>query len=105
MADERRTLALVAEREGIVVGLITAHVVFAIHADEPVALLTALVVRDGTRGRGIGRALVEQAEQWVRAQGATRFSVLTALHRLEAHRFYEHLGFVKTGFRITKTFS
>lgn len=103
MAGERRTLALVAEHEGTVVGLITAHVVAAIHADEPLALLTALVVQDRARGQGVGRALVEHAEHWARALGAVRLSVLTATHRDEAHRFYEHLGYVKTGFRFTKT--
>jgi len=103
LAGERRTLALVAEHEGTVVGLITAHFVAAIHADEPLALLTALVVHDGTRGHGVGRALVGRAELWARTLGALRLSVLTATHRQEAHRFYEHLGYVKTGVRFTKT--
>jgi GNAT superfamily N-acetyltransferase len=100
---ERSTIALVAEEERQIIGLATCHVFFAIHADEPAAFLTALVVAESSRRRGAGRALVAQIEAWARARGATRLAVVTALHRGDAHAFYEQLGFDHTGRRYGKT--
>ena len=94
--------AVVAESEGFVVGLATAHSRVVLHAAHPVAQLTALVVPPDARGRGIGRALVAWVEQWARDRGATRLVVTTALHRAEAPPFYERLGFDHTGRRYVK---
>ena len=94
--------AFVAESDGHVVGLATVHSRTVLHAARPVAQLTALVVPPEVRGRGIGRALVAQAEQWSRERGANRLVVTTALHRAEAPRFYERLGFDHTGRRYVK---
>ena len=94
--------AFVAEIDGVVVGLATAHTRAVLHAALPVAQLTALVVPPDARGRGVGRALVAQVEQWSRARGAERLVVTTALHRAEAPHFYERLGFDHTGRRYMK---
>ena len=94
--------AFVAVRDGAVVGLATVHSRAVLHAARPVAQLTALVVPPEQRGRGIGRALVARAEKWGRDHGANRLVVTTALHRAEAPRFYERLGFEHTGRRYVK---
>ncbi|MEP6620128.1 MAG: GNAT family N-acetyltransferase [bacterium] len=97
--------ALVAEAEGEVVGIITAMLVSSIHDDAPIAWITTLVVATEMQGRGVGRQLVAAAESWAHAGGAKRISVTSRTHRLEAHRFYEGLGYEKTGVRLGKTFS
>lgn len=94
--------AFVAEAEGRVVGLATVHSRAVLHHVLPVAQLTALVVPPDVRGRGVGRALVSEAEQWARERGADRLVVTTALHRAEAPLFYERLGFEHTGRRYVK---
>ncbi len=94
--------AFVAVRDGGVVGLATVHSRAVLHASRPVAQLTALVVTPQARGQGIGRVLVAWAEQWARDRGADRLVVTTALHRAEAPRFYERLGFEHTGRRYVK---
>jgi GNAT superfamily N-acetyltransferase len=103
MAGERRAIAIVAERGEEIAGLAAGQIFHAIHADEPVAFLMALVVDETARGGGVGRALVAHVEAWARAQGALRVSLPTALYREAAHRFYEHLGYVKTGYRYTRS--
>src|SRR5436305_15154498 len=56
-------IALVAEDgAGNVVAVMTARVFWVIHHDAPLAWLTALVVLDSARGRGIGSTLLERAE-------------------------------------------
>lgn len=96
--------AFVAELSDSVVGLATVHSRPVLHNALPVAQLTALVVPPEMRGRGVGRALVEVAEQWARERGADRLVVTTALHRAEAPLFYERLGFEHTGRRYVKRF-
>src|SRR5262245_21115759 len=100
---ERGTaVALVAESDGAVVGLATAHLVAAIQSERDVAWLTALIVADEFRRQGAGRALVAAAEEWARARGCLRIAVTTALHRDDAHVFYERLGYGHSGRRYSR---
>lgn len=101
MADPDATM-WVAELEGRVVGFATALMIGAIHMDGPVAQLTSLVVDEAARGRGIGAQLVAAAEAWARERSAVRISLTSALHRVEAHAFYEKLGYAKTGVRLAR---
>src|SRR5881397_1560051 len=73
--------AIVATLDGAVVGLATMHSRVVLHSATPVAQLTALVVPETLRGRGIGRTLVDAVDAWARERGATRLVVTTALHR------------------------
>ena len=62
----------------------------------------ALVVSQAFRGRGIGAALVQAAEHDFVTRSVRRIAINTRMTREEAHRFYEHLGYVKNGFRFVK---
>ena len=93
---------LVAEVEGKVVGLGCIHVFPVLHADEPLGLITALVVAEGARSGGAGRALVEALEAYARSRGCVRVAVTTANQRAGAHAFYERLGYAHTGRRYVK---
>jgi GNAT superfamily N-acetyltransferase len=97
-----RAIALVAERDGAVVGFATAHVISTIHSPGPVGWLTLLVVAERVRGGGVGRALVAQAEAWARSMGAAKLSVTSGAQRDDAHAFYERIGFARTGVRFGK---
>jgi GNAT superfamily N-acetyltransferase len=92
----------VAERNGDVAGLATAHVITSIHKPEPVAMLTVLVVASAHRHHGIGRALVQRAEAWAEECGASVISLTSALRRTEAHGFYASLGYEHTGVRLAR---
>ncbi|HXD49177.1 MAG TPA: GNAT family N-acetyltransferase [Gemmatimonadaceae bacterium] len=96
---------LVATMDGMVVGLATVHIRHTINHEPPLGQLTLLVVDERVRARGVGRALVAAAEAWVRERGCRRFVVTTALHRTDAHAFYEKLAFKHTGRRYGKDFS
>jgi GNAT superfamily N-acetyltransferase len=96
--------ALVATSGGDVIGLATVHLRSMINHEAPLAQLTLLVVDEERRSQGVGRALVEEAEAWARAQGCRRIIVTTALHRTGAHAFYERIGYAHTGRRYGKDF-
>jgi GNAT superfamily N-acetyltransferase len=97
-----RAIALVAERGQAVVGVVAAHAYSSLHVDRYIGWLTTLVVNTKERRQGIGRRLVQAAEEWVREMGCIRVSVSTRSDRIEAHEFYDGLGYRHTGMRYTK---
>jgi predicted N-acetyltransferase YhbS len=102
LKDFQRAVAFVAERDGVVVGVGTVHVFPSLHSPTIVAWLTSLVVSSQLAGQGIGKQLVRAAEEWARDAGATRLALTSGAQRTEAHAFYEHLGYEKTGVRLAK---
>lgn len=98
-------VALVAASEGRVVGVATVHLFPALHTPTPVAHLTALVVGEFQRGRGIGKRLVAAAVALAEEAGCARIVVGTAEHRAGAHAFYESIGWEYTGRRFARLLS
>jgi|ERR1700682_425658 ribosomal protein S18 acetylase RimI-like enzyme len=64
--------------------------------------IIALVVSSKMRRRGIARKLVAAAEKDFLRRKITRVTLTTRFEREEAHRFYEQLGYARTGFRFGK---
>ncbi len=57
------------------------------------AVIVVLVVRDGHRGKGIGRDLLAAAERFARSHGAGRISLSSGKQRVRAHEFYLSHGY------------
>jgi GNAT superfamily N-acetyltransferase len=60
---------------------------------EPFAEVGGLVVDPAVRSRGIGRQLLERAEQWASDNRFPLVRVRSNVARAGAHRFYEGRGF------------
>ena len=97
-----RAAAFIADLGGSAVGLCTIHLFDVIHEDAAVAMLSVLIVTADVRRAGVGRRLVEEAEQWARTSGAGRIVVATGLSRKAAHSFYEALGYEHNARRYIK---
>jgi GNAT superfamily N-acetyltransferase len=65
--------------------------------------LVVLAVSSSARGLGIGTGLLEKLESWATRNGAAEMFVNSGLQRAEAHAFYEHQGFTRSGFRFVKS--
>jgi GNAT superfamily N-acetyltransferase len=101
LADPRADV-LVADDGGGVVGAATYFLVPVAHDDRPWCRITTLVVDDAHRGRGVGQVLVAAAETAAREASCSRIEATSALHRTEAHRLYERLGYGRTSEHFLK---
>jgi aminoglycoside 6'-N-acetyltransferase I len=68
------------------------------HADgcnpaHPVGFVEGWFVRQEARGQGIGKRLLEAAENWARAQGCTEMASDTWINNALSQRVHEALGF------------
>ena len=57
------------------------------------ALLEDVIVTGPSRNRGVGRQLLEHAEQIARLHHCNRIMLLSNSQRSDAHRFFERAGF------------
>lgn len=81
------------------------HIVGWVHVQElcllecdPRAEIWGLVVDETIRGTGVGRRLIEAAEEWALARGLSMMALRSNQLRTGAKGFYEHLGY-----KVTKT--
>jgi len=64
--------------------------------------LTALVVDEKWRGRGIGKLLIDRVEASLAGQGINLVVLTSSIFRKDSHEFYRHIGYLDTGIRFTK---
>jgi GNAT superfamily N-acetyltransferase len=84
---------LVAEDAGgVVVGFCSLHFRKRLNRTTPEAWVPDLIVAEGLRGTGIGKALLEHAERRAIERSCWALSLESAHHRIEAHRFYGAFG-------------
>jgi GNAT superfamily N-acetyltransferase len=91
---------LIAWLDAAAVGLVALHVTAMLQRQRKVARVTALVVGEAARGRGVGRALLEQAVAMARESGCEMIELTSADGRRQAHAFYRACGFEATARRF-----
>ncbi len=97
MKEDPRHIVLVAELApggagGEVIGWLHIQECHLLESDMR-AEISGLVVADGQRSRGVGRLLIQQAEQWARARGCQAVLLRSNVIRTRAHAFYQGLGY------------
>jgi diamine N-acetyltransferase len=105
MLDESTPL-WVAEAGGELVGFVQAIVRDA--PDMPVlvprryAIVDSIAVKAGYQGRGIGRLLMDTAQEWAAANGATSVELNVYEFNETAIAFYERLGYRSLSRKMSK---
>jgi GNAT superfamily N-acetyltransferase len=97
------TRVFVAERSASILGALGLHRMPVLTSVSDIAMIIALAVTEEARRTGVGRRLVERAEDEARLWRCGRIMVTSAERRTEAHAFYERLGYQYTGRRFAKT--
>jgi ribosomal protein S18 acetylase RimI-like enzyme len=97
MIESPQYAIFVAEAsQGQVVGLLSMSQRWTLWHTGPCALIEELVVDEGARRQGIGRALIQAALDWARAQGCSEVELSTEPDNRQAQAFYRRLGFEST---------
>jgi GNAT superfamily N-acetyltransferase len=88
---------MVAEGDGRVVGMCSGQLTISTAEGGYALLLEDLVVDDDSRGRGVGRRLLDAVAGWAAGYGAVRMQLLADRGNDRALDFYHHLGWRSTG--------
>jgi ribosomal protein S18 acetylase RimI-like enzyme len=89
-------------RDGKVCGMIGTFAYYSFVHNDPCGRIVALVVRKDSRRLAVGRRLVTAVEKDFVRRGIKRIALDTRLTREDAHKFYESLGYERTGWRFVK---
>lgn len=85
-------LLYVAEHNNQVIGFVSAVKLFGC-IDNCYIDITCLVVSQHFQGKGIGKSLLEFVESIGHTYKIKNFSIISGLHRKEAHDFYKKNGY------------
>lgn len=100
LADSTDHRVLVAEVDAEPVGVaVLSLAAMNVLTDERSVQLSFMHVRDDSRRKGVGRALVEAAAQWAQDERTEFVSVAVFPHARESNRFFARLGFSPYSFR------
>lgn len=93
---------LVAEADGTIVGFCSLHYRERLNNVTRQAWIPDLVVDPAARGRGAGRALLEEAERRASARGCHDLTLESGDERTDAHRLYRAFGMDSLGLFFRK---
>jgi len=95
--DPRQLLAVARRHDGVVVATLQLTFLRTLSRRGGLRLqVEAVRVAGSERGAGLGAALMAWATDLGRARGAVLAQLTTDRRRVDAHRFYERLGWVDT---------
>lgn len=104
---------LAMEQSGIFVALdqarVVGHIIVVAHQKDsstgtPQAWIYDVSVHPGYWGQGVGRHLLELAEQFARQQGMGAIGLGVTLANHRAHRFYLQQGYLEERVQMVKNF-
>ncbi|MFJ6416301.1 GNAT family N-acetyltransferase [Paeniglutamicibacter sp. NPDC091659] len=89
------TVFIASTGGGDLVGFTQLYPTFCSVEASPIFVLYDLYVSPASRQLGVGRALLAKAEEFGRANGASRLDLSTAKTNVKAQSVYESLGWVR----------
>lgn len=103
MVADPRQLPLVAEESGRLVGYLQLTLIPGLaFRGMKRGLIESVRIASDRRGQGLGAAFIVHAVDRCRANGCRLVQLTSTDDRVDAHRFYERLGFqaTHTGFKL-----
>lgn len=101
LAEPRWGACWLAEIDGVACGYLIATIMLSIEFGGPMAEIDELWLAPERRGEGLGRALLQTAEQALAARGCTQVALLLGSGNGTARDFYHRLGYrERTGYEV-----
>ena len=95
---------LIAELDGIPVGMGSCHVQPLLHHAGMVAEVQEMFVKEEYRSKEIGKTLVNALVGFAKSKSASQIEVTSNNVRENAHRFYQKEGFKKSHVKLVRYF-
>lgn len=90
-------LAVIRNAEGDVCGTFQLTLIPGLARGGTTRLqIEAVRLASSTRGKGLGTAMFDWVHAWGRRHGAALAQLTTDKQRVDAHRFYDNLGYAAT---------
>ena len=102
LASRAGTTVFVADDDGAIFGLLCFSIIPLLHVSGGLGRISALVVDSQYKGKGVGRRLVAEAEEFAWNNGCARIEITSGDHRPDAHAFYEAVGYLQDCRRFIK---
>jgi ribosomal protein S18 acetylase RimI-like enzyme len=102
LGEDPASSILVAEEHGRLLGLAASHAIAHLERDGATCRLTALVVDEGSRRQGLGRALVLKVVADAEQRGCERVEVTLRPQREAAKGLYLGIGFEERPLRLIR---
>jgi N-acetylglutamate synthase-like GNAT family acetyltransferase len=97
VATDPNNYLFVCELDGTVCGAILLSICLDVmFGSQPFGVVENVVVSQGARRNGIGTLLMEHVEATCRERDCSKMMLLSSTARVQAHRFFERLGFSST---------
>ena len=104
LVNDDRTLLLVAELHGRVIGMCSGQTVISTAEGGPALLVEDVVVTADHQGKGIGTRLLESLQKWAEERGISRLQLLADRTNSAALEFYKHQGWQTTQLICLRTY-
>ncbi|MBN2499350.1 MAG: GNAT family N-acetyltransferase [Anaerolineales bacterium] len=101
LADPGQTVFVARTEADVVAGWVHAFMRPMLMVERHIEV-GALVVDENQRGQGIGRMLMAAVEAWAKEQGCTTVFLRSGEQRVDAHRFYDSIGYQRL--KVSQTF-
>jgi PhnO protein len=99
----KHNFILVGEEGSRITGFITASARLVVRYPQRIMQVDELYVDPDFRKHGLGGSLLKAIEQIARENGFHRIYIESATRLNEAHQFYEHNAYKKSGYYFLKT--
>jgi GNAT superfamily N-acetyltransferase len=94
----------VAEAEDKILGALVVNYIRPLHEKGIWAMISALVVDQSIRSKGVGAALLEHTERHAIEIGCTHIELSSSESRTRAHEFYVRHGFAEVRKRFVRRY-
>lgn len=94
--------ALVYEENGNVKGILNMRFEYQLHHCAKIAEILEFVILEECRNQGIGQQMLKEAIHIAKQQQCEQIELDSNQKRIDAHRFYERNGFLKTHYKFVK---
>ncbi len=102
MITDDRYCIFVAVKCDEVIGFVSTVESLALNLESGYIKVNALAVLPEFRNCGIGKSLMQRVEKLAQERNASLIGITSGFQRTDAHVFYEHLGYKKSSFWLSK---